>query len=193
MQGVTVWLTGLPCSGKTTIGRSIAGQLNELGLPVELLDADDLRLTISKGLGFSRSDREENLRRIAFVCGSLARHGVIAVVSAIAPYRSIRDEIREELGRFVEVYVNAPLGTCEFRDVKGMYKRAREGRMQSMTGIDSPYEYPLSPEVECCTDSETVEESAEKVMSFLGDNYQELFREALEEMVTVGHQDGDGI
>ena len=175
MTGLTVWFTGLPCSGKTTMSRAVATQLILLGLEVELLDADDLRMTLSRGLGFSKEDREENLRRIAFVCGSLARHGVIVLVSAIAPYRAIRAEIREQLGRYVEVYVNAPLDTCIRRDVKGMYHEALIGVRKHMTGIDGLYEPPVSPEVECYTDQEFIEESAAKVVAFLRENYSDLF------------------
>jgi adenylylsulfate kinase len=174
-QGVTVWFTGLPCAGKTTASRAVASQLSACGLPVELLDADALRLTISRGLGFSKEDRDENIRRIAFVCGLLARHGVVVLVSAIAPYREVRAEIRSQLGRFVEVYVNAPLAVCEERDVKGMYRRARSGEMRGLTGVDAPYEPPDSPDVECRTDLETIEQSAAKVVAFLQENFAELF------------------
>jgi adenylylsulfate kinase len=174
-QGVTVWFTGLPCAGKTTASRAVASQLSAYGLPVELLDADALRLTISRGLGFSKEDRDENVRRIGFVCGLLARHGVVVLVSAIAPYREVRAEIRARLGRFVEVYVNAPLAVCEKRDVKGLYRHARSGELHGLTGVDAPYEPPESPDVECRTDIETVEQSAAKVVAFLRENYAGLF------------------
>jgi adenylyl-sulfate kinase len=173
--GVTVWFTGLPCAGKTTASRAVASQLGACGLPVELLDADPLRLTLSRGLGFSKEDRDENIRRIGFVCGLLARHGVVVLVSAIAPYRETRAEIRTQLGRFVEVYVNAPLSVCEERDVKGMYRRARRGEMPGLTGVDAPYEPPDSPDIECRTDHETIEQSAAKVVAFLRKNYADLF------------------
>ena len=173
--GATVWFTGLPCAGKTTASRLVASCLAGHGLRVELLDADDLCMTLSRGLGFSVEDRVENVRRIGFVCGSLARHGVIVLVSCIAPYRAIRDEIRKELGRFVEVYMNAPLDTCIRRDVKGMYHEALIGVRKHMTGIDGLYEPPVSPEVECYTDQEWIEESAAKVVAFLRENYSDLF------------------
>jgi len=174
-QGVTVWFTGLPCAGKTTASGAVASQLRACGLRVELLDADALRLTISRGLGFSKEDRGENVRRIGYVCGLLAPHGVVVLVSAIAPYRELRAEIRAQLGRFVEVYVNAPLAVCEERDVKGLYRRARLGEMHGLTGVDAPYEPPESPEVECRTDLETIEQSAAKVVAFLRNNYADLF------------------
>lgn len=122
---------------------------------------------MTKGLGFSKEDRDENIRRIGFVAQLLTRHGVIVIVSAISPYREIRDEVRHKIGRFVEVYVNAPLAVCEQRDVKGLYKRARAGEIRNFTGIDNPYEPPLNPEVECRTDLETIEESAAKVLQKL--------------------------
>jgi adenylylsulfate kinase len=153
----------------------VASQLVASGLPVELLDADALRLTITRGLGFSKEDRDENIRRIAFVCGLLARHGVVVLVSAIAPYREIRAEVRAQLGRFVEVYVNAPLTVCEARDVKGMYRRSRLGEMHGLTGVDAPYEPPEAPDVECHTDQESIEESAAKVVAILREKYAELF------------------
>jgi len=169
-----VWFTGLPSAGKTTLSRAVAAQLLAADLPVELLDADALRLTISRGLGYSKEDRDENIRRIGYVCGLLARHGVIVLVSAIAPYRNIRAEVRQNLSRFVEVFVNAPLQVCEQRDVKGLYRRARHGEMHGLTGIDAPYEPPEAAEVECHTDLESVEQSAGKVIAFLENHYAEV-------------------
>ncbi|WNC23545.1 MULTISPECIES: adenylyl-sulfate kinase [unclassified Thermosynechococcus] len=142
-------------------------QLQAAGHAVELLDGDIVRQHLTKGLGFSKEDRDENIRRIGFVAQLLTRHGVIVIVSAISPYREIRDEVRHKIGRFVEVYVNAPLTVCEQRDVKGLYKRARAGEIRNFTGIDDPYEPPLNPEVECRTDLETIEESAAKVLQKL--------------------------
>jgi adenylyl-sulfate kinase len=135
--------------------------------PVEWLDGDVVRQRLSKGLGFSKEDRDENVRRIAFVAERLTHHGVIVLVSAISPYRAVRDEIRQQIGAFVEVYVNAPLATCEQRDLKGIYRRARAGDLVGVTGIDDPYEAPLSPEIECRTDLETVDECTGKVLRFL--------------------------
>ncbi len=159
-----VWLTGLPCAGKTTIGSAVAERLRAAGCKAEFLDGDVLRRELWKDLGFDKADREENVRRIGFLAELLARNGVVAVVSAVSPYRSSRDAVRRNSSSFMEVYVNAPLGICEQRDVKGMYRRARGGELKGFTGIDDPYEPPLNPEVECKTDRETAGESVEKVL-----------------------------
>jgi adenylylsulfate kinase len=162
-RGVTIWFTGLSGAGKTTITRALERKLREQDYPVEILDGDVVRENLTKGLGFSKEDRDENIRRIGFVANLLTRHGVIVLVSAISPYREIREEVKQRIGDFVEVFVNAPLAVCEDRDVKGLYKRARNGEIKSFTGIDDPYEPPLNPEVECRTDQETIEESLAKV------------------------------
>ncbi len=164
-RGLTVWLTGLPSAGKTTLGRNVAKQLLDDGEAVELLDGDLLRAKICQDLGFSRKDREDNLRRISFVADLLTRNGVIVVVAAISPYRELRSEIREQLSPFLEVFVNAPLAVCEKRDVKGLYKRCRNHEITGLTGVDDIYEPPPSPEVECRTDLETVEESVAKILA----------------------------
>jgi adenylylsulfate kinase len=161
--GVTVWLTGLSGAGKTTITNALAKKLQENGYSLEVLDGDVVRTNLTKGLGFSKLDRDENIRRIGFVANLLTRHGVIVIVSAISPYREVREEVRQKIGNFVEVFVNAPLATCEQRDVKGLYQRARSGEIKGFTGIDDPYESPLVPEVECRTDLESLEESVEKI------------------------------
>ncbi|MFQ3616803.1 MAG: adenylyl-sulfate kinase [Cyanobacteriota bacterium] len=166
-RGVTVWFTGLSGAGKTTIRMAVEKELRDRGLAVEVLDGDIVRQHLTKGLGFSKEDRDENIRRIGFVAHLLSRNGVIVLVSAISPYRNVRDEMRDRIGNFVEVYVNAPLSVCEERDVKGLYKKARAGEIKQFTGIDDPYEAPLNPEVECRTDQETLEESAAKVLNFL--------------------------
>lgn len=166
-RGVTVWFTGLSGAGKTTITRALEAKIREAGYPLEILDGDIVRTNLTKGLGFSKEDRDENIRRIGFVSNLLTRHGVIVLVSAISPYRDIREEVKQKIGDFVEVFVNAPLTVCEDRDVKGLYKRARAGEIKSFTGIDDPYEPPLNPEVECRTDRETLEESVNKVWQTL--------------------------
>jgi adenylylsulfate kinase len=162
-RGVTIWFTGLSGAGKTTITKAIAEKLHSEGYPVEILDGDIVRQNLTKGLGYSKEDRDENIRRIGFVSHLLTRHGVLVLVSAISPYREIRDEVRARIGDFVEVFVNAPLEVCEARDVKGLYQRARSGEIKAFTGIDDPYEAPLNPEVECRTDLEKLEESVAKV------------------------------
>jgi adenylylsulfate kinase len=163
-RGVTVWFTGLSGAGKTTIRMAVEEKLRAQGHKVEVLDGDIVRENLTKGLGFSKEDRDENIRRIGFVSHLLTRNGVIVLVSAISPYRDIRAEVRERIGDFVEVFVNAPLEVCEERDVKGLYKRARSGELKQFTGISDPYEAPLFPEIECRTDLETLEESAAKVL-----------------------------
>jgi adenylylsulfate kinase len=165
--GATVWMTGLSGSGKTTIARLLAKQLRDRGTKVEILDGDVVRTNLSKGLGFSKEDRDINILRIGFVANLLSRNGVIAITAAISPYRSVRDEVRAGTERFVEVYVDAPLEVCESRDVKGMYAKARAGEIKGFTGIDDPYEEPLKPEIVCHTDKESVEQSAEKIIAEL--------------------------
>lgn len=165
--GVTVWFTGLSGAGKTTISSAVEKELLSYGHRVEVLDGDIVRQNLTKGLGFSKEDRDENIRRVGFVAGLLTRNQVSVLVSAISPYREIRQEVREKIGNFVEVFVNAPLIVCEQRDVKGLYKKARSGEIKNFTGIDDPYEPPLNPEVECRTDLESLEESVSKVLAKL--------------------------
>jgi bifunctional enzyme CysN/CysC len=162
--GLTVWFTGLSSAGKSTISQAVHEKLWAMGYKVELLDGDVVRQHLNRGLGFSKEDRDENVRRIGFVAELLTRNGVIALVSAISPYRSIRDEIRQKIGNFLEVYVHAPLEVCEQRDLKGIYRRARAGEMRGVTGVDDPYEPPLAAEVQCHTDRETPLESAARVL-----------------------------
>lgn len=166
-RGVTVWFTGLSGAGKTTISKLVEQHLRAAAYPVESLDGDIVRQNLTKGLGFSKEDRDENIRRIGFVAHLLSRNGVIVLVSAISPYREVRDEVRERIGDFIEVYVNAPLKVCEQRDVKGLYAKARRGEIRGFTGIDDPYEAPLKPEVECRTDVEKATDSAGKVIAAL--------------------------
>lgn len=168
-RGVTVWFTGLSGAGKTTLSRGVAQQLRAWGLPVEVLDGDVVRQHLTKGLGFSKADRDENIRRIGFVAGLLTRQGVIVLVSAISPYRAVRQEVRQHIGNFIEVFVDAPLAVCESRDVKGLYQKARAGLIQNFTGIDDPYEPPDSPEVICKTAEHSISESVHQVMRCLQD------------------------
>ena len=165
--GLTLWFTGLPSAGKTTLCEALNKRLKARGVAVEMLDGDAVRKHLSKGLGFSREDRDENIRRIGFVASLLARNGVIVLVSAISPYRSVRDEVRAMIGNFVEVYVNAPLEVCQSRDVKGLYGKARRGELQGLTGVDDPYEPPLAPEIECRTAEESIEACVDKVLAWL--------------------------
>ncbi|MBE9117155.1 adenylyl-sulfate kinase [Lusitaniella coriacea LEGE 07157] len=166
-RGVTLWFTGLSGAGKTTISQAVAEQLKSRGCKLEVLDGDIVRQNLTKGLGFSKEDRDENIRRIGFVAHILTRNDVIVIVSAISPYREIREEVRQRIGNFVEIFVNAPLEVCEGRDVKGLYKKARSGEIKGFTGIDDPYEPPLNPDIECRTDREELEESVTKVFNKL--------------------------
>ena len=166
-RGMTVWLTGLSSAGKSTLGQALYDRLWAMGHKVEMLDGDTIRRNLCKGLGFSKEDRDENIRRIGFVAELLTRNGVVVLVSAISPYRSVREEVRRQIGSFVEVYVNSPLAVCERRDVKGLYRRARSGQLPGFTGVDDPYEPPENPEVECRTDLETLQESTERVLRYL--------------------------
>jgi adenylylsulfate kinase len=163
-RGLTVWFTGLSSAGKTTIGEALHAALENRGHPLEWLDGDAVRQRLSKDLGFSKEDRDENIRRIGALAEQLTRRGAIVIVSAISPYRAGRDEQRRRIGDFLEVWVHAPLEVCELRDRKGIYRRARAGELHNVTGIDDPYEHPLAPEVECRTDRETLEESVAKVL-----------------------------
>jgi adenylylsulfate kinase len=163
-EGLTVWLTGLSGAGKTTIASRLAGELRGQGRRVEVLDGDVIRENLSKGLGFSKADRDTNIRRIGFVAELLTRNGVVVVVAAISPYRAVRDEVRRGVGRFLEVYVRCPLDELVRRDVKGLYRRALAGEIPQFTGVSDPYEEPAAPEVLVDTAVETVDESVRKVL-----------------------------
>lgn len=166
-QGFTIWFTGLPRAGKTTIANLVANRLKDEGLKVEVLDGDVVRTNLSRGLGFNKEDRDTNIRRIGFVCQLLSRNGVVAIAAAISPYRDIRGEVRSSIGRFVEVYVKCPVEVCAERDFKGLYEKARRGEIKNFTGVSDPYEEPLNPEIVCNTDLESPEESEDKVIKCL--------------------------
>jgi adenylyl-sulfate kinase len=167
-NGCTVWFTGLSGAGKSTVSEIIEAELKQRALRVEVLDGDVIRTHLSKGLGFSKADRDTNIRRIGWVCEVLSRNGVVAIAAAISPYREIRDEVRGKVGRFVEVYMECPVPVLAERDVKGLYKKALAGEIKNFTGVDDPYESPLNPEVVCHTDGrETPQQSAAKVISKL--------------------------
>ena len=166
--GLCLWLTGLSGSGKSTIGRLAAGELRDRGHRVEVLDGDDVRQNLCAGLGFSRADRDENVRRIAFVADLLSRNGVVVFVAAVSPFRAARDAARGRMGsRFAEVYVEASVEECERRDVKGLYSRARAGEIPGFTGVSDPYEEPLEPELTIETESESPEASAARLVELV--------------------------
>lgn len=165
--GFTLWFTGMSGAGKSTVSNLVVQWLRESGAQVELLDGDIVRRRLCRDLGFTREDRDENIRRIGFVCELLARNGVIAVVAAISPYRIAREETRSRISKFIEVYVECPLDVLVRRDVKGLYKKALAGEIANFTGISDPYEPPLAPEITVHSSRETPEESAAAVIDFI--------------------------
>lgn len=167
MSGFVLWFTGLSGSGKSTIASKVAEKLKKEQVNFELLDGDEVRENLTRDLGFSKKDRDENIRRIGYLVKLLSRNGVGVLTAFISPYRDMRNYVREISTNFIEVYVNASLETCEERDVKGLYKKARNGEIEMFTGISDPYEAPENPEIELKTDSESVEESADKVINYL--------------------------
>src|SRR5271166_4626396 len=166
-EGVVIWFTGLSGAGKSTLAEAVAPKLRAYGRKVEILDGDVVRTNLSKGLGFSREDRDTNIARIAFVAHLLARNGVTVITAAISPFRVTRDSARSLIGDFVEVHVAPPLQACIERDVKGLYKKAIAGEIQQFTGISDPYEEPLSPEIKIDTSRGSVEEGAARVLAKL--------------------------
>ena len=166
-KGFTLWFTGLSGSGKTTLADKCQEILLERGMNVEVLDGDVIRTNLSKGLGFSKEDRDINIRRVGFVCNLLTRNGVAAIAACISPYKAIRDENRAMIGRFVEVYCEAPLQALADRDPKGLYKKAMAGEIKGFTGVDDPYEAPEKPEVVVHTAAESVDESVNKIIRTL--------------------------
>jgi len=171
-QGFTLWLTGMSGAGKSTVSDMLMDRFRAAGARVELLDGDVVRTNLSQGLGFSREDRDTNVRRIGFVAELLSRNGVIAVVAAISPYRATREEVKAKIASFVEVFVDCPLEVLAARDVKGLYKKALAGEVGNFTGISDPYEAPLNPDVVVRSDRETVEVSIDRV-------WQELIHRGL--------------
>src|SRR6266536_2856583 len=166
-RGFTLWLTGLSGAGKSTLATAVGHELRRRGVRVEVLDGDEVRQNLSKGLGFTREDRDTNIRRIGYVAKLLTRNGVVVITAAISPYRAVRDEVRREIGAFVEVYVKASLDECVRRDTNGLYRRALAGEIPQFTGVSDPYEEPLRPELVIDSEREVVGESAARVIGRL--------------------------
>jgi adenylylsulfate kinase len=166
-RGFTLWFTGLSGAGKTTVAEIVEHELKERGQRVEVLDGDIVRTNLSKGLTFSREDRNINVLRIGFVANLLTRNGVAVIVSAISPYKEARDQVRRRIVDFVEVFVDVPLEVAAERDVKGLYKKAYAGEIEQFTGVSDPYEPPAAPDLVLKTDQETPQESARKVIEKL--------------------------
>ncbi len=166
-KGFTAWFTGLPCSGKTTIADKVAEILRERGHLVERLDGDIVRKGLTSDLGFSKEDRDENIKRVTFVAKLLTRNGVAVLATFVSPYRERREKTRKEIGDFVEIYTRCPVEVCMHRDIKGMYVKALAGEIKDFTGVDDPYEEPENPELIVDTDKVTIEESVQKVLAKL--------------------------
>ncbi|MBW2092782.1 MAG: adenylyl-sulfate kinase [Deltaproteobacteria bacterium] len=193
-KGFCVWITGLSASGKTTLSGLLQEALLERGLAVEVLDGDIIRKNLSKGLGYSREDRNTNIRRIGFVAKLLARNGVAVIVAAISPYQSARDKVRAEINEFIEVYLDCPVEVCIQRDPKGLYRKALAGEIKNFTGIDDPYEIPSNPEVTVRTHEESPQEGLARILRTLeilgriptlpGDDYSETESEVIKKKLT---------
>lgn len=168
-KGFVVWITGLPCSGKTTVARGLESAFRENGIPVEVLDGDEVRTNLSADVGFSKEDRRTHAKRVAYVSKLLSRNGIAAVVALISPYRSFRRHVRETVTNFVEVYVSCPVEVCMERDVKGMYKKAIAGEIKDFTGVDDPYEEPDNPEIIIRSEKESPKESVNHVLGYLAE------------------------
>ena len=166
-SGFTLWFTGLPCSGKSTLAGEVSLELQCRGLSVEILDGDLVRTTLCKGLGFGKVDRDENIARLGWVCSLLNRYGVVAVSATISPYRDAREHLRTSIPKFVEIYVKAPLSVCMGRDVKGMYAKAIAGEISHFTGIDDPYEEPMAPDIVLETDKTNIAECVSAIIEHL--------------------------
>jgi len=188
--GFTIWFTGLPSAGKSTLSRLLHETFDEAGLTAEILDGDEVRQRLTRDLGFTKEDREENIRRIAYVSKLLTRVGAIAIVAAISPYRESRNLARAEIGNFIEVYVECPLQTCMERDVKGLYAKAKRGEIENFTGISDPYEPPANPEISLRTDTEDPMSNLKTILEYLM-TYNFISRSSISHILTEefeGHQ-----
>jgi adenylyl-sulfate kinase len=166
-KGFTLWFTGLSGAGKSTLANMLAEELRRRGRNVEILDGDEVRTNLSKGLGFSKEDRDTNIKRIGYVCKLLTRNGVVAISAAISPYREVRDYNRQQIGNFIEVYVKCSIEALTQRDVKGLYKKALAGELANFTGVSDPYEPPTHPEITVDSERQTVEQSVQAILDYL--------------------------
>ena len=166
-KGFTLWFTGLSGAGKSTLSTLLAEELRRRGIKVEILDGDEVRTNLSKGLGFSKEDRDTNIKRIGYVCKLMTRNGVAAISAAISPYRDVRDYNRSQIGNFIEVYVECSIEELTRRDVKGLYKKALAGELPNFTGVSDPYEPPASPEITIHSERERPEESLKAIIDYL--------------------------
>ena len=169
-KGVTLWFTGLSGAGKSTLANQVAEELRRRGLNVEILDGDEIRTNLSKGLGFSKEDRDTNIKRIGYVCKLLTRNGVVAISAAISPYKEVRDFNRREIGNFIEIYVKCSIEELTRRDVKGLYKKALAGEVKNFTGISDPYEAPEHPEITIDSETQREPESLRSILDYLQRN-----------------------
>ncbi len=191
-KGVTIWFTGLSGAGKSTLSEALTRHFLAQGRRIEVLDGDEVRTHLSKGLGFSREDRDTNIKRIAYVCKLLTRNGVLCISAAIAPYREARAWAREEIGNFVEIYVRCPLDVCRERDVKGLYKLVDEGKIQHFTGVDDPYEEPENPDLVVETNKQTIDESVAAILAKLVELGYLAGEQNADEALLVAASDGHG-
>lgn len=191
-KGVTIWFTGLSGAGKSTLSEALTRHFQAQGRNVEVLDGDEVRTHLSKGLGFSREDRDTNIKRIAYVCKLLTRNGALCISAAIAPYREARAWARQEIGNFVEIYVKCPLEVCRERDVKGLYKLVDEGKIQHFTGVDDPYEEPENPDLVVETSKQTIDESVASILARLVELGYLDAAQAADEAVLVAASDSHG-
>jgi len=192
-SGSVLWFTGLSGSGKTTTAQQVYARLREIGRPVELLDGDAVRAAIGRGLGFSRSDRLENIQRIAYIANLLSGHGITVLVSAITPYKEMRDYLRSHVKGYVEVYVNCSLEQCEARDVKGLYAKARRQEIPQFTGISDAYEIPEQPDLTIDTEKRSVEANTEQILEWLRRNRWKAEAWTVQSAIAAGReQSGEG-
>lgn len=169
-RGIVIWLTGLPCSGKTSISKEVERYFNEKSLPIQRLDGDVVRKTISRDLGFSKKDRDLNIERLSYIAQILSENGVHVISAFVSPYQKMRDFTRGLCANFIEVHINCSIEECKRRDIKGMYERALKGEIKDFTGVQDPYEVPQNPEIVVNTENRSIEESVKEIISYIEKN-----------------------